>query len=453
MIAKARGTEHAGGTSRPPCLHLTSLLAVLAVLCSAHAMAQQAQEGEGWRRHVIDDTALGARAIYPLDVNGNGLMDLAVPWEESGEVRLYFNPGAFAAREPWPYVVVGEVDAPMDASIIDLDRDGSFDVISATGGDNKTLYIHWGPPEVERYAAPEAWTTQAIPDSQGRRAWTFVRPAQLTAREGMDLVAGAQGTDAALGWFEAPPDARRLQDWTWRPLRPARAITALIIHDMNKNRRPDIIFAEREGQLRGVWWLEHPGLDRIRQPWPPNRVGAYTKAVTALAAGDLDGDGATDFVAVTEAGEVLRFGPAPEAEQRVGEQRWLQRPIQIPRRTGAGAGIAMGDITGDARQDIIVTTTGATGSAGVYRLSYHSGQTWRAFPISGPEGSDFGPLQLLDLSGNGALDVLSSEAELGLIWYESPFRAPFLRDGDEEEALEPERLETEPLQRRQFTPR
>ncbi|HEO70039.1 MAG TPA: hypothetical protein ENN80_02175, partial [Candidatus Hydrogenedentes bacterium] len=49
---------------------------------------------------------------------------------------------------------------------------------------------------------------------------------------------------------------------------------------------------------------------------------------------------------------------------------------------------------------------------------------WRAHTISGIEGVKYDMVKLLDLDGDGDLDVLTCEeqANLGVIWYENPAR-------------------------------
>ena len=60
-------------------------------------------------------------------------------------------------------------------------------------------------------------------------------------------------------------------------------------------------------------------------------------------------------------------------------------------------------------------------------MSYREAVTepsWDAHEISGPEGSKFDLVQLLDLDEDGDLDVLTCEERdnLGVIWYENPTR-------------------------------
>ena len=77
------------------------------------------------------------------------------------------------------------------------------------------------------------------------------------------------------------------------------------------------------------------------------------------------------------------------------------------------------------------------GKTGVFWLAYEKHPTetqWRARSINGAEGFIFDLLQLVDLDGDGDLDVITQEEkgpylaagyvgkELGVVWYENPAR-------------------------------
>ena len=56
-----------------------------------------------------------------MDVNDDGLSDIATGWEEGGKVRVYLHPGPAKVKEAWPAVTVGQVRSPEDAVFVDLD--------------------------------------------------------------------------------------------------------------------------------------------------------------------------------------------------------------------------------------------------------------------------------------------------------------------------------------------
>src|SRR5687768_7144553 len=73
----------------------------------ASELKSNAPEGPGWRRHTIDDSSLGPDGVRLGDINGDGLPDVATPWEQGGKVVVYLNPGKTAVKEHWRQIVVG----------------------------------------------------------------------------------------------------------------------------------------------------------------------------------------------------------------------------------------------------------------------------------------------------------------------------------------------------------
>jgi len=49
----------------------------------------------------LGKTSQGADGIRVADVNGDGRLDIAIGWEESGVVRIYVCPESDFVRKPW----------------------------------------------------------------------------------------------------------------------------------------------------------------------------------------------------------------------------------------------------------------------------------------------------------------------------------------------------------------
>ncbi|MBX6315352.1 MAG: VCBS repeat-containing protein [Isosphaeraceae bacterium] len=396
-------------------------IATIFVACGSLS-AQDQDRGAAWTRHVIDDSSRGADGVRLTDINGDGWPDFVTGWEEGGVIRAYLNPGPSAAKRRWPAVTVGRGGSPEDAVYADLDGDGAADVISCCEGQTRSLFVHWAPKEKTRWLDPSAWVTEPIPVTQGARSWMFCLPMQVDGRGGIDLVVGSKNRDAWIGWLEAPSEPHDLASWRWHPLCQAGWIMSLIALDVDGDGDQDIVASDRKGPGRGCFWLENPGPGPEQaRPWRKHPVGAEDVEVMFLTLADLDRDGHLDLLTATrDRGLVFLRRQANRSDA------WERYTIDLPPNTGTAKAVAVGDIDLDGHPDIIFTCEGAVGSkSGVVWMSYRGSvtdRTWTAHEVSGPEGTKYDLVELLDLDGDGDLDALTCEERenLGVIWYENP---------------------------------
>ena len=96
---------------------------------------------------------------------------------------------------------------------------------------------------------------------------------------------------------------------------------------------------------------------------------------------------------------------------------------------GLGKAVAAGDIDLDGKLDIVFSCGMAKEDKhGVMWIAYDQRPTesrWTGHTISGPLGVKFDLVKLIDLDGDGDLDVLTCEEvdNLGVFWYENPTRS------------------------------
>ncbi len=378
-----------------------------------------------WKRHVIDDSSRGADGIRLADANGDGLPDIATGWEQGGLVRVYLNPGPGKARERWPAVTVGRVADVEDAVLADLDNDGAVDVVSCCEGPTRTMFMHWAPAPRDRYLEPTAWRTGPLPASSKLMRWMFALPLQVDGQHGLDLIAGGKDAGAAIGWFEAPGEARRLNAWKWHVLRKCGWLMSLLAADMDGDGDSDIVFSDRKGPATGACWLENPGPGDAQQaPWREHAIGGSGREVMFLQLADLDQDGYEDVLVAVKPREIQWL----RRLDRTG-RTWQPHAIALPDTAGTAKAVHAADFDGDGRLDLVFSCEQAKSPLqGLMWLScagrFTAGK-WTAHELSGADGIKHDLVGILDLNADGHPDVITTEEQLdnkglGVIWYENP---------------------------------
>ncbi|HUE73214.1 MAG TPA: VCBS repeat-containing protein [Pirellulaceae bacterium] len=423
---------------------LSCLVIAISGLLATATGDEPPDRGQPWRRHTIDDSARGADGVRLADVNGDGHLDIATGWEEAGLVRLYLNPGPAKAKERWPAVTVGEVKSPEDAVAVDLDGDGNFDVVSCCEGNTRSVFVHWGQsralaprvPMSTRGASGPHWETEPFPALAGQRLAMYCLPMQIDGEHGIDLVIGSKGKDADVGWLRSPKNPRDLPSWTWHPLTKAGWIMSLVARDMDGDGDEDVLVSDRKGANRGVYWLERPEPKDVTGAWKRHDVPGIEGEVMFLDVGQVSNLSQKDSGHVENLPHEIIV---PTYDKRLwlarstgdGGVRWDVKLLPYPDAVGKGKSAAFADLDLDGKRDIVLSTENYEGTSGLVWLSVKavSGQvenlSYDVHEISGtagPKGLKFDRLELIDLDGDGDLDVLTTEERTGwgVVWFENP---------------------------------
>lgn len=392
-----------------------------------------AQRVQPWTRHTIDASSLGADGVRAADVNADGAMDLVTSWEQGGLTRVYLADRRRSGTPGWTIVTAGPSPDAEDAVFVDAEGDGDLDVISSAEGRSRRIQVHWAPPAAD-YTREDGWQTETL-YADGSQ-WMFAVPMDVDRRRGTDLIVGGKNEGASVGWLESPANPRRVGDWTFHRLSDAGWIMSLIVKDMNRDGLPDVLVSDRHGAMAGVRWLENPGPAAAARnaPWTDHWIGARERSPMFIDTGDLDDDGVDEIVVphyVTDDFQLSIF----RRSGNDGSDSWTEHRIAYPSLAGRPKAVSIGDLDLDGKRDLVLSSEQAqNGRRGIVWLRYRESplrSDWDVFDLSGPDGIKFDMNLLLDVDGDGDLDVINSEendnarggkAGLGVVWYENPTR-------------------------------
>ncbi|MEZ6046959.1 MAG: VCBS repeat-containing protein [Planctomycetaceae bacterium] len=397
--------------------------------------------GEPWIRHTIDNSSQGADGVRLMDVNQDGLMDIATGWEEGGEIHVCLNPGKDKVKEPWPMILVGNVASPEDAVFCDLNEDRRVDVVSCCEGDTRAIYFHIAPPLRSGYEQSRLWTTEPLVASVRKQQWMFCLPMHVDKENGVDLVAGGKGPNAAVGWFEAPRRTLRKGDWIWHPISPVGWLMSLHALDMDVDGDLDIVLSDRRGvvdaerssatagekiKLRGCRWLENPGNRRQQVgQWKSHAMGGEQDEVMFMQPTDFDANGTWDFFVATKGQEILYLKGNPGSPVTYTTIR-----IPIPPTAGTAKAVQVVDLDLDRQLDLVVSCENSENKVGLFWMKIDLNKEGTLgqltpFDVSGNlEGIKYDLVEAIDIDQDGDFDLLTCEERdnLGVIWYENPTR-------------------------------
>jgi hypothetical protein len=186
----------------------------------------------------------------------------------------------------------------------------------------------------------------------------------------------------------------------------------IAVGDIDGDGDQDIAHVSKDGHH--VAWLENPGSLSLK--WNVHAVGDQVDAlkvwIDRLALADLNGDGRLDIVATEERedwtlGVYLYWFESPGDPKKT---EWKRHVITSERSLNS---MDIADLDGDGKPDIVVAehtdqkSDGAPDNLTVIYLNRKGGRAWVPYVVErGPHSSHLGA-QLVDLDNDGVLEIVS----------------------------------------------
>lgn len=210
--------------------------------------------GDKWVRHEVEGMVGETRMIAIADMNKDNKPDL-IGSSRTGNLVVWYENTGKPATEPWKkHVIDDKTVAPMHGHPVDLDGDGDLDVTMAYGivtpdtADSHQLAWY---ENVGKAGLGAEWKKHVIVPKfpAGFEAVT----GDLDGDGDLDIVATRWTPQGALVWVENTGDPKA--GWKLHPIKEnwANAVT-VIVADFNKDGRLDIAASAERGANELRWW-------------------------------------------------------------------------------------------------------------------------------------------------------------------------------------------------------
>jgi hypothetical protein len=210
------------------------------------------ETGKKWTMHVIEANLAETRTIRAADFNGDGKMDLLGTASGANLVVWYENPGNPAVQAWKKHIIDDKSHRPIHGQPVDLDGDGDMDVVMALGfygkkGGAIVWYENVGKP-----GNGTVWKKHVV-CKDFPEAFEAVA-ADINGDGHLDIVATAWGEKGRVVWFENPGDPRKVP-WKMHVLKENwKRANQVIVADLNGDKRPDIAAVAERGANEFRWW-------------------------------------------------------------------------------------------------------------------------------------------------------------------------------------------------------
>jgi hypothetical protein len=314
-------------------------------------------DGRGtFTRHFIQQNETGWFERHAIgDMNGDKHPDVVVVKNLDGHLVWFENSGQPAKDKTWKrHIITTNLKRAYDVALVDLNGDGLLDVAaSAWNGNHLAWFANPG-----KGAANQEWPKHLIDDMIAETR--TIRAADFNGDGKPDLLGTARLANLT-AWYEkveAAPTDKKVDGKSWRP-HVIDDQSPQPVHgqpvDLDGDGDFDVVMAlgmlAKEGQTdtNQIVWYENVGRPGMGKTWKKHLVGPLPFAFEAVA-GDLNGDGTLDIVATAwgGTGQVVWF-------ENTGDPKYAWKKHLLKDRWAHANQVILADLDADRRLDIIAT--------------------------------------------------------------------------------------------------
>lgn len=291
-----------------------------------------------------------------------------------------------------------EPDRTYSAALADLDGNGTLDlVVSNDRPDRKAIYLNDGRG------------TYRAAGTFGRPEWPtrYITLADLNGDRRPDIIVANRSSNPAkpVASYVCLNDGQGAFP-VEIPL-PTQSATIIFAADLDGEGNVDLLVPHRDGGQGVIFWNDGTGKFAVA----PTPFGPKNSTVRAAVAADVDGDGMLDLViGDAKTGLFIYRGQGKRA---------FHEPVAIGEKSGAPYCLGVLDMDRDGKPDLVVGRQEARGSIFFNR---GSGQTLGFTEASWNDGKGtvYG-LALGDLDGDGWPDIVAARSDApNAIWFSRP---------------------------------
>ena len=416
-------------------LSLTDLVVLAVVVCLGSGAQcfnpgpQISGKTVDWQQRTVATVGTANSRPTVVEVNdfdGDTKLDIVVGFQGDGvtlpSVFIFFqdDPDNFTAVEIGSHADLKGVTALAVGNI----DDDTHDVVAACNG----RLIYFNSPNVPRTAAGWAFTTIAESDDAGTGQWDDIAIGDIDADGDFDIVASNEGNDW-LSWFVNPGDAANGTGWTRVHIDATtrNGSAGLALDDIDRDGRTDVFsVAPSETTIMSVAWYENP-TDPAVDAWTEHDIGELGGVIGRIAIGDLDNDKKNDLVVASKVvqvtGRIIGWYQHPVTPTSAWSGYELTRYTSASLGPPVPTDVKVADVDGDGQLDVIV----ATETAGTLRWFIPVGQQANPWGENNIRdlAEDVGRIAVGDIDGDGRPDVVAplqaaTTAQDTIAWFENP---------------------------------